>query len=176
MKTLALLIFLLLFLSYSCNRQPQKQVALAQTHSHENVIEKNIHTLIDSCWNNKDITQLIAISTENFTKHLNGIKVVDTQNEMQAHMNVFLDAFPDLHVQLNQLDIQENKVFVHWTATGTNTGVFGEVAATGKKIKVSGLSHFYFDKLGKLVRENAVYNELDLLQQLGYTLNPPNLE
>ena len=173
MRMSLFLVIFLLIVSYGCDR---KQPVLAQVSTNERLIESNIRTLIDSCWNNQDIAQLMAISAENFTKYLNGIKVVDTQKEMQSHMNVFFDAFPDLRIELNQLYIEEGKVFMHWTAAGTNTGVFGEVAATGKKMKVSGLSHFYFDEKGKLLRENAVYNELDLLQQLGYTLNPPNLE
>ena len=43
----------------------------------------------------------------------------------------------------------------------------------GKKVKINGLSHLYFDDAGKLYREDVYFNELDLLQQLGYSLQPP---
>ena len=91
-------------------------------------------------------------------------------------MNVYFTAFPDLEVSLEETEIKGNKAFLQWQSTGTNTGIFGEMAATGKKVKINGLSHLYFDDTGKLYREDVYYNELDLLQQLGYTLTPPNLE
>ncbi len=128
---------------------------------------------MDSCWNKGNSESLTTISTENFTRHLNGIRVAGSQKEMQAHMAVYFTAFPDLEVVFDSVHIKDNKVFMHWTSTGTNTGVFGEFPATGKKVKINGLSHLYFDDMGMLYQEDVYFNELDLLQQLGYTLNPP---
>jgi len=65
---------------------------------------------------------------------------------------------------------------MHWTILGTNTGVFGESPPTGKKIKINGITHIKFDNKGKIIYEDVFYNELLLLQQLGYTLLPPTLE
>ena len=142
----------------------------------ERQLNGHLVTLIDSCWNSQNLSAFKSISTENFTRNLNGLSVAKNQTEMEAHMKVFFDAFPDLEVSLEETEIKGNKVFLLWQSTGTNTGVFGEVAATGKKVKINGLSHLYFDKDGKIYREDVYYNELDLLQQLGYTLTPPNLE
>ena len=72
--------------------------------------------------------------------------------------------------------IKDSVVFTHWEVDGPNTGIFAEAPATGKKIKISGLSLIYFNKEGKIYKENVCYNELDLLQQLGYTLVPPVLK
>ena len=80
------------------------------------------------------------------------------------------------YVHLLNTQIKDRHLFAHWTFTGTNTGIFGEFPATGKKAKVSGMSLLSFDEEGKLYREEVYYNELDLLQQLGYTLVPPALE
>ena len=65
---------------------------------------------------------------------------------------------------------------MNWTATGTNTGTFGELKATGKKIKVSGASRIEFDQEGKIIFEDVFFNELSLLQQMGHTLTPPVVE
>ena len=135
-----------------------------------------LNTYMDSCWNKGDISNLNGISSEEFIRNLNGITVVETQNEMRAHMRVFFKGFPDLAVKLDSTFVKNNTVFTHWTSTGTHTGMFGEIAATGKKVKINGLSQLYFDAEGRLIREDVVFNELGLLQQLGYTLNPPILE
>ena len=63
-----------------------------------------------------------------------------------------------------------------WTITGSNTGVFGELPPTGKRIKISGITRMDFDEEGKIEVEEVCYNELSLLQQMGHTLNPPVLE
>ncbi len=139
-------------------------------------LNKQLGTLIDSCWNNQNLHAFQELVSTDFVRNLNGISVVKNQNEMEAHMKVFFTAFPDLEIRLEESEVKGNKIFLLWQSTGTNTGVFGEVAATGKKVKINGLSHLYFDKAGKLYREDVYYNELDLLQQLGYTLTPPNLE
>ena len=113
---------------------------------------------------------------ENYVRKMNNVTVATNREELKASMNVFFTGFPDLQLANPDRYIFENDAFVYWTFTGTNTGVFGEVPATGKKAEVSGLSHLHFNDDGKLLSEDVYYNELELLQQLGYVLAAPNLE
>lgn len=155
----------------SCEQKTKRQEMVM-----EDQLQRQLVTFIDTCWNDRNVEAFRELSTADFTRNLNGISVAKNQTEMEAHMNVFFTAFPDLEVSVEESDVKGQKVFILWQSTGTNTGVFGEVAPTGKKVKINGLSHLYFDDAGKLYREDVYYNELDLLQQLGYTLTPPNLE
>ena len=102
--------------------------------------------------------------------------MADTQREMKAHLSVFFTAFPDLELTLEHTYVKDDNAFVQWHSEGTNTGIFSEMVPTGKKVKINGMSQLYFNKEGKLYREIVYYNELDLLQQLGYTLVPPVLQ
>ena len=77
---------------------------------------------------------------------------------------------------INEIYNKNNRVFIKWTFTGTNTGVFGESPATGKKVKILGFSSVLLNTEGKIVKEDVFYNELDLLQQLGYTMKFPIVE
>jgi predicted ester cyclase len=87
-------------------------------------------------------------------------------------MNVFFTGFPDFHIKLlHRSPIFNNTQFLHWEMTGTNSGEFAGSPATGKKVKVSGLSRIHFNGSGKVDEENVFYNELDLMKQLGKTLN-----
>lgn len=119
---------------------------------------------------------LKKISAENYSRNLNGIEMAVNQSEMQANMNIYFKGFPDMKVSVEEQTIKGNRLFAKWTFTGTNTGVFGESPATGKKVNVSGHSELTFDQEGKIVREDIYYNELELLQQLGYTLNKPLMD
>ncbi len=142
----------------------------------ENEMKKNIQFLISECWNNKNTKALNEITVENFTRKMNGIVVANNQIEMDAYMQVFFTAFPDLFIKIDSLYVKDQQTFTHWHFTGTNTGVFGENKATGKKVKINGYSTMQCNKSGKILEEEIFFNELEMLQQLGYTLVPPVLQ
>ena len=139
-------------------------------------LSSNLNVFIDSCWNDQNVSKLNELVSKDFVRMLNGINVAGNENEMAAHMNVFFTGFPDLKIEYSDAYIEGNNIFMYWECTGSNTGVFGEMRATGKKVKIQGLSHLYFTEEGKLYKEDVYYNELDMLQQLGYTLTSPVLE
>lgn len=170
---LVAIIIMMMISVTSCNRH---QKSIEANAANELLITTTFRTYIDSCWNKGDTTGMKDLSTENFIRNLNGINVATSQSEMKAHMTVFFTGFPDLEVKLDSSYVHGNAIFTHWTSKGTHTGMFGEMAATGKKVEINGLSQVYFNTDGKLVREDLVYNELQLLQQLGYTITPPVLE
>lgn len=173
MKTSILFLTVFVLCISACGEDSQQKLSALALIANDSMINSNLNIYVDSCWNKHDTTFLSQISTENFTRNLNGIPVASTKREMQAHMSVFFTAFPDMKLKLGKSFTKNNTVFLNWTTSGTHTGVYGEVSATGKKVQVQGLSQLYFDKDGKLSGEDVVFNELDLLQQLGYTLNLP---
>lgn len=147
-----------------------------RTAENEKALSSNFKRFIDNAWNNKNMDTLKSVSVENYIKNMNGIQVAANQSEMQAHMKLYFIGFPDGKITIDETTVKDLNLFTHWTFSGTNTGVFGETAPTGKKIQVTGYSKILFNDEGKMVREDEYYNELELLQQLGYTLQPPILE
>lgn len=164
-------IFILLVVFAAC--RPENKNGELSTNDK---LSNNLNVFIDSCWNDQQVSRLNGLVSKDFIRLLNGIKVAGNENELAAHMNVFFTGFPDLKIQYSDAHIEGNNIFMNWECTGSNTGVFGEMSATGKKVKIQGLSHLYFTEEGKLYKEDVYYNELDLLQQLGYTLTAPVLE
>lgn len=121
----------------------------------------------------KEIDSLI---TEDYVRNMNGIPVVTNKTELKARLNLFGTGFPDYDIILGNCLVCENQGYAHWTFTGTNTGQFAEEGATGKKVKFNGFSHLYFNEKGLIYREDIFYNELEFLQQLGYSLQAPILK
>lgn len=80
-------------------------------------------------------------------------------------------AMPDMQIVVNRMLAEGDLVAVHWTAWGTNTQPGMGLPATGKKIKVSGITIFRF-KAGKISEEWSAWNMLSVLKQAG--LFPPN--
>lgn len=160
---------LFLVLIISCGKQ-NKQSKL------EKIYTKNISSFIEICWNEKDFAPLNKIIDNDYSRTVNNVTIVENLNELEANMKVLFIGFPDLFVKINEITFNENQAYFHWVFTGTNTGVFGEIPATGKKVIVKGFTIIHFNKKGLIFHEDVHYNELDLLQQLGYTFTPPNVE
>ncbi len=165
-KFISIIFFMILF---SCNNQTDLKKI-------ENDYNKKIETFIETCWNKKDLSEIENIFADDFTRIVNNINVASNPQELEAIMNVYFTGFPDLSIAINNSFIKDNKAFFNWTLTGTNTGEFGEVQATGKKVKLTGFATIVFNDEGKIFHEDVCYNDLDFLQQLGYTLSPPIVE
>ena len=81
-------------------------------------------------------------------------------------------AMPDMQIAVNRMVAERDLVAVHWTAWGTNTQPGMGLPATGKKIKVSGITIFRF-KAGKISEEWSAWNMLSVLKQAGlFPQNP----
>tara|TARA_R110000868_G_scaffold82992_8_gene234430 strand:+ start:3903 stop:4817 length:915 start_codon:yes stop_codon:yes gene_type:complete len=137
----------------------------------EKAMLAQIDTFINEFNNNKDISVLSNILTDDYLRYLNGTKVATGAKELATNINVFHTGFPDLEVTIPHRSVNGNNVFVHWFFTGTNTGEFAGSPATGKKVKVEGLSRFHFNKDGKIDEEDVFYDNLSVMEQLGHTLN-----
>ena len=81
-------------------------------------------------------------------------------------------ALPDMSITVNQMIAEGDRVAVYWTASGTNTQAGMGLPATGKKIKISGMTLFRFQD-GKIREEWGVWDELSALRQAGLLPSQP---
>lgn len=172
MKRPGIVLLLLIGLFLNCTEHTNKAIIDTQRIA----IDQNFDSFIKNAWNKKDMDSLKSIAAEKYHRELNGINVAENLNELEANLNIFFTGFPNLKISILNKTIKNNQMFTQWTFEGTNTGVFGETPATGKHVVVSGYSELTFDEQGKISKEKIYYNELQLLQQLGYTLNKPIVE
>jgi len=84
-------------------------------------------------------------------------------------------AFPDMNLKFDETVVKGFKIIIRWSLTGTNTGNFGELPATGKQVSYSGLSLSHIAD-GKFTQSWIIYNGLELYQQLGFSIIPPEQE
>ena len=150
--------------------------ASSEPDSQESRNRNALMAFLDQGWNRKDLDAIDAYFAENMVRKVNSVNLASNKNELTANMQVYFTGFPDLKLEMNNMVSDEKEIYMSWTITGTNTGVFGELPPTGKKIKISGVTRMEFDEEGKIEVEEVYYNELSLLQQMGHTLSPPILE
>ncbi len=74
----------------------------------------------------------------------------------------FLTAFPDLHLVLDELRLQGDHAFYHWTLTGTNTGPGG----TGHRVHISGFERWKLGTEGLIAESIGTFDEVLFQQQL----------
>lgn len=149
----------------------------ASTHTSKEVRNENsLDAFIDKGWNEKDLSIVSNYFSDVFIRNVNNVKLASDRKELAAHMQVYFTGFPDLKIEINDIISEGDQIYLSWTLNGTNTGQFGDLSATGKKIKISGMSLIHFNEEGKIIHEEVFYNELSLLQQMGHTLNPPILQ
>lgn len=84
----------------------------------------------------------------------------------KAMMSGLFAALPDLRLTIEDQIVAGDKVATRWTAEGTNSGPFGPVPATGRRVQISGL---VLDRVvdGKAVERWEQWDQMAMLQQLG---------
>jgi steroid delta-isomerase-like uncharacterized protein len=84
-------------------------------------------------------------------------------------------AFPDLHLILEDILCEGDKVALHYTMQGTHRGQFMGIPATGKPFSVTGMINARIAE-GKVVERWANVDTLGLMKQLGVVPSPVQFE
>jgi steroid delta-isomerase-like uncharacterized protein len=89
-----------------------------------------------------------------------------TRDGLKQFMGVYLRAFPDARITVEDQLVEGDRVVTRWTAHGTQTGEFMEMAPSGKTVSVTGIQ---IDRLsgGKIIESWTLFDQLAMLQQLG---------
>ena len=98
-----------------------------------------------------------------------GIKVT-TNTEARELNEMWLRAFPDATITVDELVVSGNLVFARGTSSGTHTGPLqtpiGEIAPTGRRVSQSWLEVTRWE--GEIyVGGELIYDRMELAEQLG---------
>ncbi len=74
----------------------------------------------------------------------------------------FMDGFPDLRVELDDLKIDGDSPEYHWTLTGTNTGPGG----TGRLVRISGFEQWTMSNEGLIAASVGSFDAADWDRQV----------
>ena len=84
---------------------------------------------------------------------------------------MYLGAFPDLRISIDELLAVDDKVVGRFTFTGTHEGELMGLAPTGRRIVVRQIAIYRIEG-GRVVEEWEVSDQLGLMQQLGAIPEP----
>ena len=91
---------------------------------------------------------------------------------LKAIVHVLRTAFPDMHWVTAEMVAEEDKVVTRFSWTGTQSGSFLGIPATGRRVEVKGV---VIDRLeqGKMADSRILMDTFGLMQQLGVIPAPP---
>lgn len=140
---------------------------MAQANQHLNVINKlyeevytngNINVLEHLCTSDIKINDPAA---SNAKKGIQGFKELEMSYKM---------AFPTRTVRVDQTWKTDDSIIAHWTINAIHKGTFLDIPATGKSIKISGITIFKFsnNKISEIIQN---WDRLGLYEQLGLSFH-----
>ena len=87
-------------------------------------------------------------------------------DDFTERLTLFLEAFPDFAIRVDQAFADGDMVVTRWTATGTHEGTWMGIEPTGTAVEYTGMQMFRIE-CGKIAESWGEANHLNLLQQLG---------
>ena len=116
--------------------------------------------------NKGNINALDQFYAENFVDH-NAFPGIPSGIEgMRQTYNIIFSAFTNIHVTIDDMVAEEDKIVVRVTANGIHTGEFMGTPATGKRISVMEI-RIYRIAGGKIVEHWGLMDTASLMQQIG---------
>lgn len=108
---------------------------------------------------------------DNFVDHQQdpAVKATGLQG-VKEMMAMYHNAFPDFKQEIMSMSTSGDRTFLHLRITGTNSGPWGAMPATGKAMDVMGADVIRFEN-GKAAEHWGYMEEMKMMQQLG--LMPP---
>lgn len=104
---------------------------------------------------------------ENFIEHEEVPGLPPTKAGVVEYFRMLLAAFPDMHMAAEDVMACGDKVVARVVVTGTHTGPFMGMPATGKRVSVKVIDIIRFDGDGRACEHWGLTDQLSMMQQLG---------
>ena len=121
---------------------------------------------INEVLNNKNVNAVDELMAANYIDHNPAPGVPSGTEGMKQLMSMFFSAFPDLHATIDVLVAEGDLVVGRMTNTGTHTGDFMGIPATGKKVSFTE-THIVRIADGKAVEHWGNQDDMGMMQPLG---------
>jgi len=115
--------------------------------------------------NERNLALLDELIAPDFVYHMD-TQQIQGLDVMRQVIEEEINGFPDMHVAIEGVIAEGEKVCIRLKETGTHTGKFRGLVPTGKKINYTAITIWRIVN-GKVVEGWGVYDMLDYYKQLG---------
>ena len=106
------------------------------------------------------------LMADDFVEHEEIPGLEPTKEGVKSFFRMQLAAFPDLRMQVEDVVADGHKVVARVRFTGTHTGDFMDMPATGRSVDAQLVDIFRFDDDGRVSEHWGVMDQLTMMQQL----------
>lgn len=122
--------------------------------------------------NNHDLKDVLARLADDVVDHQVPPEMPNGMEGEKAFFTMMFDAVPDMRFEILDMLISDTKVAIRSRVTGTQTGPFLEMPATGKPFDVEDIDIFEVDDDIKITQLWGIFDTATMMQQVGL-LPPP---
>lgn len=117
--------------------------------------------------NSGDIDGFGDLVSDGFVEHEELPGLSPTKEGVLTLFRGYRDAFPDLHMRVEEIIADGDRTVARVTTTGTQTGDWMGMPASGRRVEVQLIDIMGFDGDGLICEHWGVMDMLSMLQQLG---------
>ena len=125
-----------------------------------------IRRFYEEVWNEKNLDAIDELIAADHVDHTLPPGLPPGREGVKAFVSMYLSAFPDTKMTIEDIVAEGDKVVTRWTATATHTGELMGIPATGKQVTVTGLDINRYSG-GKSVEHWGKFDQMGMMQQLG---------
>lgn len=129
-----------------------------------------VRRLFDEVWSKGRLDTIDEFVTKDIVGH-DPMNPVKGSGSLRDVVKKYRTAFPDLHLDIQDLLSAGDKVVVRWRATGTHRGPLESLPATGRQATITGTSIYRFSR-ERICESFDQWDALGLMQQLGAVTMP----
>ncbi len=123
---------------------------------------KEFATQYTAAWCSRKALSVASFFEENGSLTINNGEPSIGRDAITEAAQGFMTAFPDISVNMDGLDVEDEHVIYHWTLTGTNSGPDG----TGKGVRISGFEKWTLSPDGLIAESSGSFDEVEYERQL----------
>ena len=103
-------------------------------------LEQHTRRLLTEMWSGGRLELADAVVSPGYRGHFAQVDEARGPAGVKSLVSMYRTAFPDLHVEIDDLIVHGERVVTRWTATGTHRGELMGLAATQRHVEVSGIT------------------------------------
>jgi steroid delta-isomerase-like uncharacterized protein len=137
------------------------------------VIEEKVNHLVEvmlAALNAHDVEKFVALITADYQSvDVNQALPHKTRGEVRMALELYFDAFPDLHMVEHEAVIADDRAAIMWKARGTHRGMIMHIPPTGKEVEVRGTTVLQLDG-EKICKASSVWDVAAMLREIGLVM------
>lgn len=135
--------------------------------------KRTVRRLFDEVWNGRRYDAIDELYSPRFVADYRPYAPLrEGSDSVRGMVERAWDTMPDYHEELLAMVAEGDTVAVHLRISGTQSGKWGTLPPTGKRLEFDEMLLLTFDAQGRVVHQRGIVDNLSALRQAGFAPTP----